>query len=646
MASYYSSWVQADNPDIKLRMRLDTSYTQNTSKNESTVTVKQYIESANYVDYIGNGSSSGWTENHKMTISGSSWTSSGTKYYAKNTTTSIQSHSKTISHNANGEASFSISGSCTAYVLHDAGYFVNKNISIGTKYISLPKINRISTIKAASSVEFGKSITFNITRNGSTSTVHTLTYEINGTKGEIGTKIGTSKAWTVPTSLIKKVPTASAKMTVTCTTYDGSTKLGTSTCSFTCTVPASYKPTCTFRKEIYELEYILTTDGTYQANKEYYIYNSSTGLYELFTNYNVGDSITGDVYVKNYYLTGDSSYQNGKNYYKKENNIYTLLIKGTDYNIGDLIASLSPVNEKDWRLFIQNISKLQGTLYGEGIEGSTIKSYEIKVNGQTLTTQNFLTSTLTTPGINTITGTVVDSRNHPSEMTTETFYVTPYNVPTLDAPKCSIERCTSLGVLNEEGEYGKATISFTVFSLNDLNSFKLKIYRKDDETIYKEVSNSTYSTVTGTYQDNKNYYKKENGEYILLILGKDYEIGEAISGTIYQKNIVINFDTSPYVFNSYFSNLGQNNSYTFVFRIEDEFSSFQTEKTISPIFVTMSLKSGGHGVSFGRAAKEENVLANYMDTKLYAKTWVNDMSIGGFKTMKIRDGSWVIYEEN
>jgi len=669
MASYYGDWVQASSNSVgKMRMRIDVSYSQNTSKNQSTITIKQYLEAARLKStYDDNDNVIAWTEQVKLVGDGSSQTKS--KYFSWGYggtagTQLIQSKTWTKTHNKDGSASFSFSGSCSmslhTYVSPADQGSQTKTVSIGTKYITLPKINRVSTIKASGNVDFGQKVKFTITRNGSTSTTHTLTYSMGSVSGTIAKDVGTSKEWTVPLSLIKSTPNSrTAKITVTCTTYDGSTKLGTSTCSFIATVPSSYKPTCSFyEEEIYEpSSYSLTQDETYQENKNYYTYNSSSQEYELFENYNVGDPISGDIYEATYMTTGDIVYQNGKTYYKKIDNKYTLLEKGTDYNVGDEIASLFSINENGWKSFIQNITQLQGSIYGQGIEGSTIKSYSISVNGQTFNTQTFLTSALTNAGSNTITAIVTDSRGITSTSISQTFNVIPYSSPTLDAPKCKIERCSENGVLNDNGEYGKITLAYKVASVDDLNTFKIKVYRKDDETIYKEKVGAGYNITTdNVYQNNKKYFKLENEKYKLLIAGKDYEIGAARTGTIYQKNNILPFNGAgdnpdnplevPFVFPTYFSGLGQNNSYTFIFRVEDEFSSFQTEKNVSPIFVTMSLKKGGHGVAFGRAAKEDNVLANYMDTKLYAKTWVNDMSIGGFKTIKIRDGSWIIYEEN
>lgn len=82
--------------------------------------------------------------------------------------------------------------------------------------------------------------------------------------------------------------------------------------------------------------YILTNDEKYKANVLYYIYNNSTGLYDLWDNYTVGDPV-----FNTYQLTQDGYYKNYKNYYAKKNeNEYILLRAGEDgdYEIGKPIT--------------------------------------------------------------------------------------------------------------------------------------------------------------------------------------------------------------------------------------------------------------------------------------------------------------------
>ena len=250
MATYYSSWTSVSNADIVMRMKITTSISQNVKNNTSTVTVKQYIERKNYIDYAGDSSPSGITENHKLYFDGT-YTSAAKKYWNSNGTTLIQSKTKTITHNALGEGSFTIGGSCSGMVLRDYGYGVNVSLSISNRKVTLPKINRSSSItsNATSNTKFGDTITFSISRYNSNFT-HDIKYSMYNASGTIATGVGTSKEWTIPTSLIASTPdNAQPTITITCTTKNGTTVVGNSTYSFKCKVPDTYQPTCSLALE-------------------------------------------------------------------------------------------------------------------------------------------------------------------------------------------------------------------------------------------------------------------------------------------------------------------------------------------------------------------------------------------------------------
>lgn len=245
MATYYSGWTSVSNSDIVMRMKIVTSISQNVKNNASTVTVKQYIERKNYIDYSGGGSASGITENHKLYFDGT-YTSSAEKRWNSNGTTLIQSKTKTITHNAVGEGSFVVGGSCSGMVLSDYGYGVNVSLSISNRRVPLPKINRSSSItsNANSNTEFGDVITFNISRYNSNFT-HDIKYSMYNASGTIATGVGTSQEWTIPIDLIASTPdNVQPTITITCTTKNGSTVVGNSTYSFKCKVPNTYQPTC------------------------------------------------------------------------------------------------------------------------------------------------------------------------------------------------------------------------------------------------------------------------------------------------------------------------------------------------------------------------------------------------------------------
>lgn len=245
MATYYSSWTNVSNADIVMRMKITTSYSQDVKNNTSTVTVNQYIERKNYYDYSGSGGASGTTENHKLYFNGT-YTNSTEKFWSSNGTTLIQTKTKTISHNAVGEGSFTIGGSCSGSVLKDTGTATDISLKISNRTIKLPKINRSSSISsnATSNTKFGDTITFSIDRYNSSFT-HDIKYSMYNASGTIATGIGISQEWTIPTNLIASTPdNAQPTITITCTTKNGSTIVGSSSYSFKCKVPDTYQPTC------------------------------------------------------------------------------------------------------------------------------------------------------------------------------------------------------------------------------------------------------------------------------------------------------------------------------------------------------------------------------------------------------------------
>ena len=248
MATYYSSWGKSsDAGGPAIRLKIVTSYTQNIKNNTSTVTIKEYIESKG-----SDGDYPSLTNNHKLTFNGSTYTVSGNELYHSSGTRLIQSKSKTITHNAIGEGSFSFGGSAHYETLNGEGNpYGSGTLSISKRKVTLPKINRSSSItsNATSNTKFGDTITFSISRYNSNFT-HDIKYSMYNASGTIATGVGTSKEWTIPTSLIASTPdNAQPTITITCTTKNGSTVVGSSTYSFKCKVPDTYQPTCSLTLE-------------------------------------------------------------------------------------------------------------------------------------------------------------------------------------------------------------------------------------------------------------------------------------------------------------------------------------------------------------------------------------------------------------
>ena len=149
--------------------------------------------------------------------------------------TTVKTGTKTIKHNTDGSKSFSIS-------VKGGIYTYARNVS-GSKTFTLNTIPRASSV-SATAANVGAASTITISR-ASSSFTHTLTYSFGDLTGTIATKTDkTSVSWTLPDTFYAQMKSVTSKEgTITCTTYNGSTKIGNAkTCKFTAKVPSSQGP--------------------------------------------------------------------------------------------------------------------------------------------------------------------------------------------------------------------------------------------------------------------------------------------------------------------------------------------------------------------------------------------------------------------
>ena len=157
-----------------------------------------------------------------------------------NSSITIASGTTTISHNSDGSKNMSIAFSID--MAKDS--WTPGAISVSGKSMALTNIPRASTV-SCSTANIGSNATITINR-ASSSFTHTLSYTFGSLDDTIVTKTSkTSVAWTIPTTFYAIIPNSkSGTGTITCDTYNGSTKIGTKTCTFTATVSESAsKPT-------------------------------------------------------------------------------------------------------------------------------------------------------------------------------------------------------------------------------------------------------------------------------------------------------------------------------------------------------------------------------------------------------------------
>lgn len=169
--------------------------------------------------------------------------------------------------------------------------------------------------------------------------------------------------------------------------------------------------------------------------------------------------------------------------------------------------------------YIQNKSKISGTITATAGTGSSIKSYAITINNSTYTSNTFTTEVLTKSGSNSYSVKVTDSRGR-TVTSSGTFNVTAYNNPTVSS--LSVVRCNSDGTLNDNGNYVKVNGAASITSLSNKNdkTFKLEYKLK---TASSWTTNETYtSSYTYTITNKIIANISADNEYDFRITATDY----------------------------------------------------------------------------------------------------------------------------
>lgn len=145
----------------------------------------------------------------------------------------------TVGHNADGTKSFGFTAQ-----FNGSGGWSPGTLTIGSGVFTLTTIPRTSSVSGqTAAVGSTMAITINLS---SSSFTHTLRYGFGSKSGTIATNVGANYSWAVPENFAEEMPSStSARGTIWCDTYSGSTKIGTSSYIFTVTVPDSMKPTLT-----------------------------------------------------------------------------------------------------------------------------------------------------------------------------------------------------------------------------------------------------------------------------------------------------------------------------------------------------------------------------------------------------------------
>ena len=178
----------------------------------------------------GGSISSSTSKSWSVTVNGSNYSGTDTVGVSNGATKTLASGSTTIAHNADGTKTFSFSFSQQFDISYSGvGWIGTKSGSGSGTLTTIPRTSSVSSTSA----NIGENITISISR-ASSSFTHTLSYSFCKLSGTIATKTSsTSVSWTLPTTFYAQIPNSKSSWgTITCDTYSGSTKIGSSSCRF------------------------------------------------------------------------------------------------------------------------------------------------------------------------------------------------------------------------------------------------------------------------------------------------------------------------------------------------------------------------------------------------------------------------------
>lgn len=213
------------------RLRVDWSQAKNVSANTSTVTCYISLVNDYSLSISGRASNTCTINGVQSTFSSPAVTTTGTH--------SFGSVSQTVAHDSDGTKSITISAIFYIRATISGVYYDRITASATITLDSIPRASSVSAV----SINMGTATRIDITRASSAFT-HTITYKFGSASGTIATQSSlTTLWWTPPLTLASQIPNATTGIcTITCTTYSGSTNIGSKTCTMTLTVPASIKP--------------------------------------------------------------------------------------------------------------------------------------------------------------------------------------------------------------------------------------------------------------------------------------------------------------------------------------------------------------------------------------------------------------------
>ena len=215
-----------------------------------------------------------------------------------------------------------------------------------------------------------------------------------------------------------------------------------------------------------------------------------------------------------------------------------------------------------WGVYVQGYSKVKASVSGaSGSYGSTISSYCISGNGQTVNASSLTSGVLASSGTYSFSAYVKDSRGRQSTTKTNSITVCAYSKPSISLRAV---RCTEDETVSSSGTYLKVTCSFSYASVEGKNTITRSVSCNG-------VSNTTFA-----------------------------------SGSTFRLD----------------ANCAITNTYTVTATIKDALGNTSTATYFIPTAERiMNVKPNGKGVAFGGFATEDAVLKSYWDLKVEANVY-------------------------
>lgn len=176
----------------------------------------------------------------EVTVNGTTYSGSVNVGISNNATKTLASGTTTIKHNNDGSKTFNYSFNQYFGITFSGNWITDVGSSGSGKLDDIPRTSAFTVDK--NGADMGTAVTFTIDRAATTLT-HKLTYSFEGKTGTIGSDIATSKTWTIPISLASAIPDRTGGIcTITCTTYSGTTAIGSVSLQIVLHVPSTVAP--------------------------------------------------------------------------------------------------------------------------------------------------------------------------------------------------------------------------------------------------------------------------------------------------------------------------------------------------------------------------------------------------------------------